>query len=108
MENSMVVHRTEFGEPLRNSCRCSRKFAVLVELGGNISGCMEAHGSFHGFFSWKLQLMEAMEDSTSTDSRQFHVFPWKLPLTSMEVNLLPPTSMLRWTSIYFHGSFHGS
>ena len=53
---------------------------------------MEAHGSFHGIYSWKLQLMDAMEASTSTDSGNFHVFPWKLLLTSMEVNLLPPTS----------------
>ena len=33
------------------------------------------------------------EASTSTDSGSLHVFLWKLPLTSMEENLLPPTSM---------------
>ena len=35
-------------------------------------------------------LMEAMEvyDITSTDSGNLHVLPRKLPLTSMEVNLL--------------------
>ena len=48
---------------------------------------MEAHGSFHGIYSWKLQLMEAMEAPTSTDSGKFHVFPWKLPLTSMEFSM---------------------
>ena len=39
--------------------------------------------------------MEAMEVSTSTDSRNFHVLPRKLPLTFMEVeeNTLPSTSM---------------
>ena len=36
-------------------------------------------------------MMEAMEAHTSTDSGNFHVFPWKLPLTSMEVNMLSPT-----------------
>ena len=54
---------------------------------------METHGSFHGIYSWKIQLMEAMEASTSIDFGNFHVILWKLPLTSMEVNLLPPTSM---------------
>ena len=55
---------------------------------------MEAHGKFHGIYSWKLPLMEPMEASTSTDSGKFRVFPGKFPLTSMEeVNLLPPTPM---------------
>ena len=72
---------------------------------------MEAYGSFYGIYSWKLQLMEALEASTSTNSGKFHVFPWKLPLTStkirgnfhgsnstsMEANLLP------W-KLSFHGS----
>ena len=86
---------------------------------------MEAHRSFHEMYSWKL--MEVMEASTSTDSGNSHVFPWKLALTSMGVNLLPPTSMeipmevsllpptstetsmevslLPWIVIYFHRSF---
>ena len=54
---------------------------------------MDNHGSCHGIYSRKLQLMEAMESSTSADSENPHVFPWKLPLTSIEVNLLLPTSM---------------
>ena len=54
---------------------------------------MESHGSLHGIYSWKLQLMEAMETSTSTDSGKIHVRPWKLLLTSMEVNAFPPTSL---------------
>ena len=54
---------------------------------------METHGSFRGINFWKLQLMEAKEASTTTDRGTSHVFPWKLPPTSMEVNLLPPTSM---------------
>ena len=37
--------------------------------------------------------MEAVEAFTSTDNGNFHVFPWRLPQTSMEVNLLPPTSL---------------
>ena len=46
--------------------------------------------------------MEATEASTSTDSGNlnFHVFPWKLALTSMEVNLLVPTSN---GVVNFHG-----
>ena len=38
-----------------------------------------------------MQLIEAVEASNSTDSGKLHLFPWKLPLTSMEVNMLPPT-----------------
>ena len=49
---------------------------------------MEGHGSFHRMYSWKLQLMEAMEAFTTTNSGKVHVVP-----TSMEVNLLPPTTM---------------
>ena len=48
---------------------------------------MEARATFHGIYSWKLQSIEAMEAST------VHIFPWKLAITSMEVNTLPPTSM---------------
>ena len=44
-------------------------------------------------YTWKLQLMEAMEAFNSTDSGNFHVLLWKLPLNSMEVNLFPPTFM---------------
>ena len=59
---------------------------------------MEAHGIFHGIYSWKMQLLQAMEGCTSTDSGNFYVLPWKLlPPTymeiAMEVNLLPPISM---------------
>ena len=65
------------------------------EVGGTMLGYMEAHESFARtrLYSWKLQSMEAMEASTSTNSGNVHAFPWKLPTTSMEVNLLPPTSM---------------
>ena len=66
---------------------------ILEEVDENTWGYMEAHGSFHGIYSWKLRLMNAREASTSTDSGKVHVFPWKLPLSCMEVNLLPPTSM---------------
>ena len=40
--------------------------------------------------------------STSTVSENFHILPWKLPITSMEVNVLPTYSM------EVGGSFHGS
>ena len=45
-----------------------------------------------------MQLLQAMEGCTSTDSGNFYVLPWKLlPPTymeiAMEVNLLPPISM---------------
>ena len=36
---------------------------------------------------------EEIEPSASTDSGNFRLIPWKLPLTSLEANLLPPTSM---------------
>ena len=60
--------------------------------------------------------MEAMGASISTDSGKFHVFPWKLPRTSMEANLLPPTSMeismginlSKSSATDFHASFYGS
>ena len=66
---------------------------------------MEAYGNFYGIYSWKLQLMEAMEGSISTVSGNYRVFPWKHPLTSMKVYLLALTSMeinlLRPTSVEF-------
>ena len=62
---------------------------ILVEVGGSMQGYMEAHGSFHGIYSWKLQLMEAMETPTS-----------------IAVNLLPPTSMD--ISMEVGGKFHRS
>ena len=37
--------------------------------------------------------MEVIEASTSTDGGNFHVLPWKLPLPSMKINILQPTSM---------------
>ena len=43
-------------------------------------GNMEAHGSFHGVYSRKLQFVEAMEDSTFTESGNFHVLLWNLLL----------------------------
>ena len=45
-----------------------------------MQGCTEAHRSYPGNFSWKLQLMETMEGSTLK--------------ISMEVNLLPPNSSI--------------
>ena len=45
----------------------------------------------HGIYSWKLQLMEVIEASTSIKSGNFHLLPWKL--TCMELNLVPPTYM---------------
>ena len=64
-----------------------------MEVGASMYEYVEAHGSFHGIYSWKLQLMEAIFASTSIDSGKLHVFPWKLPLASMEVNIFPPTPM---------------
>ena len=66
---------------------------ILEEVDENTWGYMEAHGSFHGIYWWNLQSMKAMEASTSTNSGNFYVLPWQLSLTSMEVNLRPPTSM---------------
>ena len=90
------VDRTKVDRPSWKSCGSSSKFMILVEGDGNMSRYMKDRGSFKLIYSWKLQLTEAMEASTSTDSENFHLLPWKLPLTSMEVNLLPPTSMDPW------------
>ena len=52
--------------------------------------------------------MEAMEASTYTDSGNSHVLPWKLPLTSMEVSLLAPTSTeTSMEANLFPPTFHG-
>ena len=43
----------------------------------------------------KIFVEAAIDESNGSfhfDRRKFHVFPRKLPLTSMEVNLIPPTS----------------
>ena len=70
---------------------------------------MEALG-FHRIWSWELQLMEAMEASTSTVSGNFHLLPWKLPPTYIGVNLLPSTAMeasmeVNLLPAYFRGSW---
>ena len=49
---------------------------LLEEVSGSMLGYIEARGSFDGIFSWKSQSIETLED-----------------FTSMEVNLLPPTSV---------------
>ena len=85
---------------------------ILAEVGPNMYGYVEAHGSFDGIYSWKLQLMEAMEASTSTDSGNFHVLRWKFSLTSVEANLFLATSMEISMEITIllpiPGSFHAS
>lgn len=53
-------------------------FFFLVKVDESMSGYMEAHGSFHRTYPWKLQFVEAMEAADSTDSGNFLVFPWKL------------------------------
>ena len=59
---------------------------MLVEVSGSMLGYVEIHhGSFRGIYSWKPQLMEAMEASSPTDSGNFHAPLWKLPLASMGV-----------------------
>lgn len=75
----------------------------LAEVGGSLSGKLEARGSFHRIWSpWRLQLVEAMKAFTSTNSGSFHL----LPFSSMEVyvyfHVLPSTFI--GASIYFHGS----
>ena len=60
------------------------------------------NGSFHFHRQCKLQCT-SMEALTN-----LHIFSWRLPLASMEVNLLPPTCMeifhgSKSTSIDFHG-----
>ena len=81
---------------------------------------MEAHGSFDGTYSWKLQLIEAMEASGSTDNGSFHIFPRKdistdfhgrfHGCTSMEANLLQ--QKLPWKLVEnpmkVSGKSHGS
>lgn len=53
---------------------------------------MDADGSFHNIF---------VETAIDGSNGEFHIhrqckingFPWKLPLTSMEANILPPATM---------------
>ena len=52
--------------------------------------------------------MEVMEASTSTDSLNFHVLPWKLPLTSMEVIRLPPSMAIAIVVNIYSSTDHGS
>lgn len=56
----------------------------LVEVDGSTDGStqeyMEIRGSFHPTWWWKLQCMEVLEYSTSTDMYfhgNFHLLPWK-------------------------------
>ena len=78
---SMKVDRTEVDGSLSRSCGSSLKLVILVKIGGSMYGYMESHGSFHIIYSSK-QLMYAVEESTSNEVE-----------TSMDVHLLPPTSM---------------
>ena len=80
------------------SCGNIWKFVTLVGVGGITQGYIEVHGSFHGNYLWKLPLMEAMEASTSTDSGNFHVFPWRL---------LRTFHGSKYASTNLHGNFHG-
>ena len=57
---------------------------------------MEAHGSFHGIYPWKLQLMEAMESSTNVHGN-------KSTSTNFHGNFHG-----RKSTADFHGNFHGS
>ena len=60
---------------------------ILVEIGRIISGHMEAHGSSHRVWWWKLKLMEAIEASTSTVIRNvgnLYTLPWKFPPNFMD------------------------
>ena len=63
---------------------------------------MVAHGSFHGIYSWKLQLMEAMEAFTSVDNGNLH----GSESTSTYFHGKNP-----WKQMYstdFYGNFYGN
>ena len=60
------------------------KFIKFVQAGGSLSEYVEARGSFNRIWSSKLQLMEVMEVSTSTNNGNLYLIPMKLPSTSME------------------------
>ena len=62
---------------------------------------MESHGSFHGIYSWKLQLMEVMEASTSTDSGNFYQ-------VCIFVEASTKFHGSNCTSVNFHENFHAS
>ena len=99
----MNVDRTEVGGPLWKSGAGRCKFVILVEACGNMQGYIKAHGNFNGKFSWKLQLMEAMESSTSIDSGCFDGFH-QLPCISMEASTNFHGSKSISTNL--HGNFH--
>ena len=82
---------------------------MLLEVYETRTQLVEARGNFHQIPSWELQLIGVTEISTSTDSANFRLLPWKLLQTSMEVNLLPIYFHRSWRKLlrklfYFHGS----
>ena len=101
----MEVNRTEAGGRLWRSSGISRKFVIHVDVGRGMEGYMEAPRSFHGIYSRKLQLIEAMEASGSTDNGSFHIFPRKDISTDFHGRFHGCTSM---EAIYFNRTFHGN
>ena len=73
-----------------------------------MSGYKQDCGSFHGVYSWNLQLMEAMEACTSTDSGKIHVRPWKLPLNFISANFRGNVHGSKYSSADIHRSFNES
>ena len=73
----MQVDRMEFSGLIWSAYGNSGKFMIRGEIGRSILGHMEAHGSSHRVWSWKLQLMEAIEVSASTvrNVGNFHILP---------------------------------
>ena len=89
----MGVDRTKGGGPLWKSCGRSWKFVILVEVGTEY---VRVYGS-----SWKLPRNMFVEAAINGSNGSFHFHrQWKLScssmeasITSMEVNLLPLTSI---------------
>ena len=73
-----------------------------------MSGYKQDCGSFHGIYSWNLQLMEAMEAYTSTDSGKIHVRPWKLPLNFISANFRGNVHGSKYSSADIYRSFNES
>ena len=102
MEVSMEVGGTVHGRRSNGSLWTlmeflwrSWKFVILVKVGGSCRGIWKLIDD-SAECSWKLLLMEAMKAFTFTESGNFHVFPWKLLVTWMEViylHTLPSKSM---------------
>ena len=96
----------EVGGDLHESRSNGSRWTLMEILWKQLEVCYtrESRWKYLGVYvsSWKLPRNIFVEASID-DSGKFHVFPWKLPLTSTEANPLRPTSMtISMEQIHFH------